>query len=106
MPRPQPIGGLVNSVVPDDGLDAAVADLVGRAGRGSALAKGAGKRGFYAQIDLDQSAAYDYASELMSTGAMTPRKRSTRSSRSAGRCTHNGSEPSPAERARLQQWPG
>lgn len=63
--------GLVNRVVPDDELDAAVADLIGRASRGSALAKGVGKRGFYAQIDLDQSAAYDYASELMSTEAMT-----------------------------------
>jgi enoyl-CoA hydratase/carnithine racemase len=63
--------GLVNRVVPDDELDAAVADLVGRAGRGSALSKGLGKRGFYAQIGLEQPAAYDYASDLMSTAAMT-----------------------------------
>jgi enoyl-CoA hydratase/carnithine racemase len=63
--------GLVNRVVPDDELDAEVADLVRRAGRGSALSKGLGKRGFYAQIDLEQPAAYDYAGELMSTAAMT-----------------------------------
>ena len=55
----------------DAELDAAVTDLVGRAGRGSALSKGLGKRGFYEQIDLDQSAAYECAGELMSTAAMT-----------------------------------
>lgn len=62
--------GLVNRVVPDDDLDAAVADLVGRATRGSALSKGLGKQGFYAQVDMDQGKAYDYASELMSSAAM------------------------------------
>ena len=63
--------GLVNRVVADAELDAAVTDLVARAGRGSALSKGLGKRGFYEQIDLDQSAAYECAGELMSTAAMT-----------------------------------
>jgi enoyl-CoA hydratase/carnithine racemase len=63
--------GLVNRVVPDDQLDAAVADLVHRAGRGSALSKGLGKRGFYAQIDLGQPDAYRLATELMSSAAMT-----------------------------------
>jgi enoyl-CoA hydratase/carnithine racemase len=63
--------GLVNRVVPDDDLDDAVADLVRRAGRGSALSKGLGKRGFYSQVDLDQAKAYDYAMELMSSAAMT-----------------------------------
>ena len=37
--------GLINRVVPDDELDAAVADLIGRATRGSALSKALGKRG-------------------------------------------------------------
>jgi enoyl-CoA hydratase/carnithine racemase len=64
--------GLINRVVPDDELDAAVADLIGRATRGSALSKSFGKHGFYAQVGLDQSAAYDYASELMSSAAMVP----------------------------------
>jgi len=62
--------GLVNRVVPDDELDAAVADLIGRATRGSALSKSLGKRGFYAQVDLDQPKAYGYAIELMASAAM------------------------------------
>jgi enoyl-CoA hydratase/carnithine racemase len=62
--------GLVNRVVPDAELDDAVADLVRRATRGSALSKALGKRGIYAQIDLDQSKAYDYAIELMASAAM------------------------------------
>jgi enoyl-CoA hydratase/carnithine racemase len=64
--------GLVNRVVPDDDLDDAVADLIARATRGSAMSKGLGKQGFYAQVDLDQSKAYAYAVELMASAAMTP----------------------------------
>ena len=63
--------GLINRAVPDDQLDAAVADLVKRATRGSVLSKALGKHGFYAQVDLDQSKAYAYAVELMSSAAMT-----------------------------------
>ena len=63
--------GLINRVVPDDQLDAAVADLIGRATRGSVLSKALGKRGFYAQVDLDQPKAYAYAIELMASAAMT-----------------------------------
>lgn len=63
--------GLVNTVVADDQLDAAVADLIGRATRGSALSKGLGKQGFYAQIGLDQDRAYDYAVGLMASAALT-----------------------------------
>jgi len=62
--------GLVNRVVPDADLDEAVADLARRVSRGSALSKSLGKRGFYAQVDLDQGKAYDYAIELMSSAAM------------------------------------
>lgn len=64
--------GLVNRVVPDQELDSAVADLAARVSRGSALSKGLGKRGFYAQVDLDQPKAYAYAIELMASSAMTP----------------------------------
>lgn len=64
--------GLVNRAVPDEELDDAVIDLLGRATRGSALSKGLGKRGFYAQVDLDQTKAYDYAIEMMSSAAMVP----------------------------------
>jgi enoyl-CoA hydratase/carnithine racemase len=62
--------GLVNRVVPDDQLDAAVADLIGRATRGSALSKSLGKRAFYAQVGLDQADAYAVAIEEMASAAM------------------------------------
>ncbi len=64
--------GLVNRVVPDDELVAATDDLVRRATRGSISSKSMGKHGFYAQIDLDQAKAYDFAVELMSAAATTP----------------------------------
>ncbi len=63
--------GLINRAVPADQLDAAVLDLITRATRGSALAKAAGKRGFYQQIDQSQAQAYSYAIEHMATGALT-----------------------------------
>lgn len=63
--------GLVNRVVPAEQLDEATWDLMRRATRGSALAKGMGKHGYYSQIDLDQPKAYQYAIELMSAGATT-----------------------------------
>jgi enoyl-CoA hydratase/carnithine racemase len=64
--------GLINRVVPDDELDAAVDDLMARATRGSAASKAAGKRVFYAQIDLDQREAYAYASQVMAAGVTQP----------------------------------
>ena len=64
--------GLINKAVPDDELDDAVAALLDRATRGSAYAKAVGKRAFYAQIDMEQSKAYDYAIEVMAAGAVTP----------------------------------
>ena len=42
-----------------------------RATRGSALSKGLGKHGFYAQVDLDQPKAYAYAVEVMAAAAIT-----------------------------------
>jgi enoyl-CoA hydratase/carnithine racemase len=63
--------GLINRVVPDGQLDAAVADLIGRATRGSARSKALGKQGFYAQVGLDQGHAYAFAVELMATAAVT-----------------------------------
>ena len=61
---------MINRVVPDDELDAAVADLIGRATRGSALSKALGKRGFYEQVGLDQPLAYEVAIEQMAAAAM------------------------------------
>jgi len=63
--------GLVNAAVPDDELDSAVADLVARITRGSAAGRSMGKHAFYAQIGLDQRAAYDLAIESMAAGATT-----------------------------------
>jgi enoyl-CoA hydratase/carnithine racemase len=64
--------GLVNRVVPGADLEAATADLLRRATRGSALSKGIGKQAFYAQIDLDQPKAYAYAVEVMAASSQTP----------------------------------
>lgn len=62
--------GLVNRVVPDEELDDAVAGLMARSIRGSALSKALGKRTFYAQIDQPDAEAYATAMEDMSTSAM------------------------------------
>lgn len=63
--------GLVNRAVPDASLDDAVADLIGRATRGSTLSKAIGKATFYGQVDLDQPKAYAYAMEVMAAGAVS-----------------------------------
>jgi enoyl-CoA hydratase/carnithine racemase len=64
--------GLINRAVPDAELDAAVDDLMARATRGSFASKSLGKRTFYAQIGLDQTAAYEYAVNVMAAAATTP----------------------------------
>ncbi|MCC6382379.1 MAG: enoyl-CoA hydratase/isomerase family protein [Dehalococcoidia bacterium] len=63
--------GLVNRVVPLEELEEATNELLERATRGSALSKGIGKRGCYAQIDLDQPKAYAYAVEVMAGTSQT-----------------------------------
>lgn len=67
--------GLVNRVVPDAELDDAVADLLGRATRGSRSAKALGKQAFYTQIGMDQPQAYAYAVEVMAAASQTPAAR-------------------------------
>ena len=64
--------GLINRAVPADDLDAAVADLLARATRGSAASKALGKQAFYRQIGLDQPQAYAYAVEVMAAASQTP----------------------------------
>lgn len=64
--------GLVNSVVPDAGLDDAVHELLSRATRGSAQSKAVGKRTLYAQLGLDQRLAYDHAVEVMAATSQQP----------------------------------
>ncbi len=63
--------GLVNRVVPDDELVGATQQLLERATRGSAYSKAMGKRAYYAQIDMSQAEAYEYASMVMASGATT-----------------------------------
>ena len=57
--------GLVNRAVPDADLDDAVADLLGRATRGSPGSKAMGKQAFHTQIGMDLPQAYAYAIEVM-----------------------------------------
>jgi enoyl-CoA hydratase/carnithine racemase len=64
--------GLINHAVPAEALDEAVADLLRRSTRGSAYAKSVGKAAYYAQIDLDQSAAYEYTTGVMAANAAGP----------------------------------
>jgi enoyl-CoA hydratase/carnithine racemase len=63
--------GLVNRVVPAGELDDATVDLLRRATRGSRASKGLGKQTFYAQIDLDQDAAYEHALDVMARSSQT-----------------------------------
>jgi enoyl-CoA hydratase/carnithine racemase len=64
--------GLVNRVVPAAQLDSATMDLLERVTRGSAESKGIGKQALYAQVDLDQPKAYDYAVEVMAATSQLP----------------------------------
>jgi enoyl-CoA hydratase/carnithine racemase len=57
--------GLVNRVVPDDALDAAVDELMARATRGSRASKAWGKQTMYAQLDRPERDAYGVAVEVM-----------------------------------------
>ncbi len=61
--------GLVNRVVPDDDLDAAVADLLGRATRGSRASKALGKQTIYAQLGRPEADGYLIAVEVMAAAS-------------------------------------
>jgi enoyl-CoA hydratase/carnithine racemase len=62
--------GLVNRVVPSEQLDDAVAELVDGIARSSPLTVGIGKEAFYAQIELDESGAYDLTKTVMSANSL------------------------------------
>jgi enoyl-CoA hydratase/carnithine racemase len=64
--------GLVNRVVPAAELEDATVDLLRRATRGSRSSKGLGKQTFYAQIGLDERAAYEHALDVMARSSQTP----------------------------------
>ena len=61
--------GLVNRVVPDDELDAAVADMVRRVTRGSRTSKAIGKQTLHAQMDLPVDDAYELTIGVMTANA-------------------------------------
>jgi enoyl-CoA hydratase/carnithine racemase len=62
--------GLVNRVVPADGLDKAVDELAQAIASASPLVVGMGKEAFYRQIDVDKRQAYDLTKAVMSLNAM------------------------------------
>jgi enoyl-CoA hydratase/carnithine racemase len=64
--------GLVNRVVPDEQLDDAVTELLGRATRGSRASKAWGKNTLYAQLDRPERDAYGIAIESMAGASQTP----------------------------------
>jgi enoyl-CoA hydratase/carnithine racemase len=61
--------GLVNRVVPAEQLDEAVADLLGRATRGSRASKALGKHTLYEHLDMDLGRAYAHAGEVMAAAS-------------------------------------
>jgi enoyl-CoA hydratase/carnithine racemase len=64
--------GLINRVVAPERLDAEARGLLEAATRGSFTSKGIGKQAYYAQIDLPQAQAYNYATEVMASASQVP----------------------------------
>jgi enoyl-CoA hydratase/carnithine racemase len=62
--------GLINRVVPREGLRNAVDDLAREIASKSALTVKIGKEAFYRQAELDLAAAYRYAAEVMTTNML------------------------------------
>ena len=62
--------GLVNRVVPEAELDAAVAELVAAITSSSPLTVRIGKEAFYAQIEVDEHRAYDLTRPVMAMNSM------------------------------------
>ncbi len=64
--------GLVNRVVAPEQLEEEAKRLIGAATRGSLVAKEIGKQAYYAQIEMPQPQAYDYAIEVMASTSQLP----------------------------------
>ncbi len=62
--------GLLNRVVPKDRLREETEGLALKVAEASSFVVSLGKKAFYAQVDLDQKKAYEYAREVMSMNAM------------------------------------
>jgi enoyl-CoA hydratase/carnithine racemase len=62
--------GLVNRVVPLEGLEPAVGALVGAITRSSAYTVATGKQAFYAQVDQSEHDAYEHCKLVMTENAL------------------------------------
>ncbi|HVX13964.1 MAG TPA: enoyl-CoA hydratase [Pirellulales bacterium] len=62
--------GLVNRVVPAEGLDAALAELIDPIVAASPMVIRLGKAAFYEQVLLDEHTAYDRATDIMADNAV------------------------------------
>ena len=64
--------GLINRAVAPDALIDEAKRLIEAATRGSLVAKEIGKQAYYAQIEMPQPQAYDYAIEVMASTSQLP----------------------------------
>jgi enoyl-CoA hydratase/carnithine racemase len=62
--------GLINRVVPPDRLHDAALELARKIASASRVVVGIGKDAFYRQIEMEQSRAYEYAKEVMTSNAL------------------------------------
>jgi len=62
--------GLINDAVPSDELEAHTRAVARKIVHASQLIVGIGKRAFYAQIEMDQHAAYAHTSDVMTMNAL------------------------------------
>src|ERR1043166_5332963 len=62
--------GLINAAVPADQLEQQTRSIARQIVRASPLIVGVGKRAFYAQIDMDQHAAYEHTGDVMTMNAL------------------------------------
>jgi enoyl-CoA hydratase/carnithine racemase len=62
--------GLVNRVVAPDEVHAEALELARKIASASRVVVGIGKAAFYRQIDVEQSRAYEYAKEVMTSNAL------------------------------------
>jgi enoyl-CoA hydratase/carnithine racemase len=64
--------GLINAAVPAAELESHTRRVAGQIAHASPLVVGIGKRAFYAQIEVDQHAAYDHTRDVMTMNALMP----------------------------------
>ncbi len=64
--------GLVNRVVAPEQLEEEAKRLIEAATRGSLVSKETGKQAYYAQMEMPQPQAYDYAIEVMASTSQLP----------------------------------